>query len=158
MSDADLYKETTQLRVDRGIFGIQEVRSDDQLLTPAWLELPMDDTPVRITRGAVRFVSLVGTHRPSVTVEIRRNQSQPAEPGFELIGHGRYQTYSGEARIWTMDGPDLNFSLTPDAEYELNVWRKGGDTARERYDELSGVVHPLIGLEEYLIQFSGGRK
>ncbi|MFE3578986.1 hypothetical protein [Streptomyces vinaceus] len=154
MPDAALFKETAVIRVDRGFFGIQEERSDDQLSTPAWLELSMDDTPVRIARGAVRFVSLVGTHRPKVTVEIRENATQPLDPDFKLIGSGRYQSYSGAAQVWTMDGQYLPFSLTPNAEYDLQVWRKGGDTAQQRFDDLVGVVYPIDGLEEYLIQFS----
>ncbi|MFD9339571.1 hypothetical protein ACFWBF_35105 [Streptomyces sp. NPDC060028] len=154
MSDDALHKETFQLPIDRSIFGIQEDRSDDELSSPAWLELEMDEVPVRVARGAVRIMSLVGTHRPLVTVEVRKNHREPPLSEFERIGHGHYLTYSGSANFFTIDGPHASFSLTPNGEYELNVWRKGGgETARERHDELMGRVYPIEGLEEYLIQF-----
>ncbi|MGW9370383.1 hypothetical protein ACWGVR_10250 [Streptomyces xanthophaeus] len=153
MPDDALHKETFQLSIDRSIFGIQEDRSDDELSSPAWLELEMDEVPVRVTRGAIRIMSLVGTHRPLVTVEVRKSHPVPPPSEFERIGHGRYLTYSGSANFFTIDGPHASFSLAPNGEYELNVWRKGGETARERHDELLGRVYPIEGLEEYLIQF-----
>ncbi|MGW7452795.1 hypothetical protein [Streptomyces sp. NPDC054787] len=154
MPDDALHKETFQLLIDRSIFGIQEERFDDDVSSPAWLELEMDEVPVRIARGTVRIMSLVGTHRPLVTVEVRKSQPAPPPSEFERIGHGRYLTYSGNACFFTIDGPHASFSLARNGEYELNVWRKGGEIARERHDELLGRVYPIEGLEEYLIQFT----
>ncbi|MFJ3926469.1 hypothetical protein [Streptomyces sp. NPDC090022] len=154
MSDDALYAATFHLPVDRCIFGIQESRSGEEYSAPAWLELEIDEVPVRMSRGAVRFMSLIGTHSPLITVEIRKNLSKVPSRDFDLIGSGRYLTFSGDATFLTIDGPHASFSLRPYSEYELNVWRKGGDTARERHEELMGTVYPIEGLEEYLIQFT----
>lgn len=154
MSDTTLHRETAPIHADRGVFGIQEDRSAYQNAGPSWLEMQMDNVPVRIGHGAVRFRCLVGTHRPTVTIEVSKGKTNPPSEGFELIGSGPYQSLSGEAHFWSFDGgPYLPFTLRPDSVYDLHVWRKGGDTAQARYEELVGVVYPIVGLEEYLVQF-----
>lgn len=102
------------------------------------------------------MVSLAGgTHCPTVTIEVRRGRPVNPGPEFELIGNGRYQSCTGVARVWSFDGgPYLPFSLKPDTLYEICVWRRGGESARARYDALMGEVYPIRGLEEYSITFS----
>ncbi|MGW6862450.1 hypothetical protein [Streptomyces xanthophaeus] len=152
MSDDSPRRETFQLSIDRSIFGIQENRSEDEFSSPSWLDLEVDDVPVRVARGAARFRSLVGTHRALVTIEVGRTHSPPPS-GFELIGRERYTTYSGQARLCNINAPYDSFQLARNSEYEFYAWRRGGDTAVARHDEMLGVVYPIEGLEEYLLHF-----
>ncbi|MEW2417211.1 hypothetical protein AB0953_26270 [Streptomyces sp. NPDC046866] len=152
LDDDALYRGVFKLAIDRSFFGIQEDRLDSELSSPAWLELEIDEVPVRVARGAVRIVSLVGTHRPLVAIEIRKKRPETPS-GFKQIGRGCYLTYSGKATLYTLDGPHGSFSLAPNSEYEFIVWRKGQEAAPERHDDLLGRVYPIEGLEEYLIQF-----
>lgn len=156
MTDAVLHRETAEIYADRGAFGIQEERHPPQRGGPTWLELDWDSIPVRTAPGAVRLVSRAGgTHCPTVTIEVRSGQSANPGPEFELIGSGAYQSCTGVARVWSFDsGPYLPFSLKPDTLYDIRVWRKGGESARARYDTLMGKISPITGLEEYLIIFS----
>ncbi|MFD7026417.1 hypothetical protein ACFWAR_00005 [Streptomyces sp. NPDC059917] len=156
MSNDPVYRVTIQLPVDRSIFGINETapagKGFGSLLS--WTDLEMDSTPVRVSPGAIRFMSLVGTHEPLVTIEVGENPPVPPASAFELVGHDRYRSTSGDATLYTIDGPHISFILQPDTEYTLRVWRKGREGVQERYDELLGQIYPIVSLEEYVIQFS----
>ncbi|MCY0939604.1 hypothetical protein [Streptomyces sp. H34-S4] len=151
--DDPSYTQTLKMLVDRSIFGIEETQSSPELPYLRWAEMEMDSTPVRIGQGAIRFMSLAGTHYPLITIEVRSKPREPKGSGFELIGQGSYRSASGEASLFNIDGPELDFKLTPDSEYDLRVWRCGGDAASQRYATLLGKVYPIEGIEEYLIQF-----
>ncbi|WP_329313981.1 hypothetical protein OG723_19160 [Streptomyces sp. NBC_01278] len=156
MPDDVVYRETINLPIDRMIFGINETApvGGDLSSLRAWTDLDMDSVPVRVSPGAIRFVSLVGTHVALVTIEVWETAPESPASEFELVGRERYRSTSGDASLFTINGPYATFPLRRDTEYMLSVWRKGGDDAQERYDELAGRVYPKEGLEEYVIQFS----
>ncbi|MFD3557943.1 hypothetical protein [Streptomyces goshikiensis] len=156
MADDVLVRESIMVPIDRSIFGLDEERSAGEPDRPYWVDLPMDAEPVRVGQAVVRVMSKAESHDASVTIEVRRGPQQDAAPDFELLGQWPYFTASGELGLYNVDGPLFGFTLRPASEYVLRVWRKGGETAAERYAELMGTVFPIEGLEEYVIQFCEG--
>ncbi|UQW99158.1 hypothetical protein [Streptomyces sp. RerS4] len=146
-----LYSASVDMWIDRSIFGVNEASTKD-VQGEIWSLMENDGTPVRVGIGAVLFYSTVGTHRSTVRVEIRTASLCP-DRGFESIFHGAYRSLSGQAILSNIDGPTLRFTLETETDYILSVWRKGGETARARYDDMVGVVSTIQGLEEYVIQF-----
>ncbi|UQW99229.1 hypothetical protein [Streptomyces sp. RerS4] len=151
MTNDLLYSTSVNMWIDRSIFGINEAPSADEP-GDIWALMEVDDTPVRVGLGAILFRSTVGRHKSLVTVEVRTASTCP-DQGFESIYHDVYRSRSGKAVLSNIDGPKINFALQSETEYTLSVWRKGGDTAPARHDEMLGVVLPIEGLEEYVIQF-----
>ncbi|MFZ3548806.1 Haze protective factor 1 [Streptomyces sp. 4.24] len=153
MTDDVLARETIIVSIDRSIFGLDEDRGAEEQDRPYWVDLPMDSEPVRVGLGIVRVMSKVGSHEAPVTIEVRRGPHTGAAPDYELLGEWPYLTASGKVGLYNIDGPLFEFELEPARQYTLRVWRKGGETASQKYDELMGNVYPIEGLEEYIIQF-----
>ncbi|MGW6689191.1 hypothetical protein [Streptomyces sp. NPDC054961] len=153
MSNDAVFRESTTVAIDRSIFGVDEDRSPEELDRPYWVDLSMDSEPVRVGLSTLRVMSLVGTHDALVTVEILREFTAVEVPGFKLLGEWSYQSSTGKAYIFNIDGPVMPFPLEPNRVYTLRVWRRGGETAVQRYSELLGAVFPIEGLEEYVVQF-----
>ncbi|MFJ7170193.1 hypothetical protein ACIQUV_32410, partial [Streptomyces globosus] len=83
---------------------------------------------------------------------LRRPGLRPAA-NFEPLGNWAYHSSSGEAALYNLDGPVFEFPLDAGRDYDLHIWRKGGNSAPARHQEMMGDVVPMEGLEEYLIQF-----
>ncbi|MEU9014978.1 Haze protective factor 1 [Streptomyces sp. NPDC048479] len=139
--------------IDRSIFGLDEIRRPDEEERPFWTDLPMEGPPVEVGSGIARILSSAQSHDASVVVEVRSDLPVDVGAGYEQLGAWPYRTGSGHQMLCTMDGPSLRFRLREDSQYVIYVWRKGGDTAAARFDELGGEVYPIVGLEEYLFVF-----
>lgn len=59
-------------------------------------------------------------------------------PEFVPLGEWVYMSGSGQVMLCSLDGPELRLDLAADTAYVLRRWRKGGDSAAERFEELAG--------------------
>ncbi|MFF2189915.1 Haze protective factor 1 [Streptomyces sp. NPDC058155] len=152
--DIEGIKAVSKVPIDRSVFGLDEMRRPRDGERPMWVDLPMDGAPVIVGQSAVRFLSNAQSHDALVEVEVCADLPKATGDDFELLGEWPYTSASGDMLLCNLDGPELHFRLAEDSTYLLRVWRKGGDSSAERFDELLGDVFPIIGLEEYRIVFT----
>ncbi|MFE9660710.1 hypothetical protein [Streptomyces sp. NPDC005955] len=74
--------------------------------------------------------------------------------GYVLVGSWAFQSHLGQLVLDTISGGGwVDVRLEPGRLYTMHVWRRGGESAEERfYGELRGVTLKA-GLEDYLIEF-----
>ncbi|MFC0843543.1 Haze protective factor 1 [Streptomyces noboritoensis] len=140
--------------VERSVFGLDEMRRPGEPERPFWTELPMGGDPVVVGVSTGRMLSNAPSHEALVELKVR--DQPPPRPGPEFVPprEWAYTSGSGQVILCSLDGPELRIDLAADTAYVLRVWRKGGDSAAERFEELAGSVYPVTGLEEYRFLFT----
>ncbi|MWA15037.1 Haze protective factor 1 [Streptomyces sp. BA2] len=141
--------------IDRSIFGLDQSRRPGEDDDPYWTDLPLDSkAAVHVEKGAALIISNAQSHEAAVTLKVQDSTTGDAYPGFQLLGNWPFLSRSGDVSLLNIDGPELTFNLDPDSSYTLQVWRKGGETASTRFNELMGNEHPITGLENYRLVFT----
>lgn len=146
----DEVRETVTVHIERSLFGLSAEGSP-----VAWTDLPMGPTgAVHVDDGTALFISNAQEHHATLTLLISDRKTERGGEGFALIGSWAFNSHLGTMVLDTLSaGGAVDFRLEPHTVYTMHVWRKGGETAQERfYGELRGST-PRTGLEEYLIEF-----
>ncbi|MBL3670729.1 hypothetical protein JL475_33145 [Streptomyces sp. M2CJ-2] len=141
---------TTTVHIERSLFGLTAEGS-----TVVWTDLPMGPTgAVHVADGTALFISNAQEHDATLTLQVSDRTSAHVGEGFVLVGSWPFSSCLGELVLDTPNaGGSIDFRLEPYTAYTMRVWRKGGESAQERFHgELRGVT-PKTGLEDYLIEF-----
>ncbi|MCF2129463.1 hypothetical protein L1I79_23945 [Strepomyces sp. STD 3.1] len=140
----------TTVHIERSLFGLTAEGSP-----VLWTDLPMGPTgAVHVADGTALFISNAQEHDATLTLQVNSLTSESVGEGFVLVGSWPFSSCLGTLVLNTVNAAgSIEFRLAPDSVYTMHVWRKGGESAQERfYGDLGGVT-PKTGLEDYLIEF-----
>lgn len=98
----------------------------------------MGGDSVVVGAGTARILSNAPSHEVLVELEVRDDPPPQPGPEFVPLGEWVYMSGSGQVMLCSLDGPELRLDLAADTAYVLRRWRKGGDSAAERFEELAG--------------------
>jgi hypothetical protein len=146
----DEIRKTVTVHIERSLFALSVEGS-----SVAWTDLPMGPTgAVHVIDGTALFISNAQEHDATLTLVISDRRSEFVGEEFVLVGSWPFSSHLGTVVLDTVSGGgDVGFRLEPNAVYAMHAWRRGGETALERfYGELRGVT-PKMGLEDYLVEF-----
>jgi hypothetical protein len=156
MTESDVHRSSGKLSIDRSLFWVE---SDDPFgeLQDKRNTLDVNAGSYGVVGyGKAWFTSNAQSHNIMLTLELREDPPVDLSPGWEHLGSWHFRCQGGDISVGSIAGPDLSFALRLDDEtcYTLHAWRKGGDTARARFEEKMGVDFPIEGLEDYLLVFT----
>ncbi|MFD5555804.1 hypothetical protein ACFWIA_18435 [Streptomyces sp. NPDC127068] len=139
-----------QVHIERSLFGLTSEGSP-----VPWTDLPMGPTgAAHVVDGTALFISCAQEHVATLTLQVSRMKTVSLGDGYVLVGSWAFQSHLGQLVLDTVNaGGCMDFRLEPGQLYTMHVWRRGGESAEERfYGELRGVT-PKTGLEDYLVEF-----
>ncbi|WP_265568694.1 hypothetical protein [Streptomyces hygroscopicus] len=147
---------TGQVSIDRSQFWVQDCDPwPDAVKEPAdSLEVDVEH-PVAVGYGRAYFLSNAQDHECTISLELCPLPPMYLDDQWAELGSWHFRTRDGDIRVYTISGPDgPRLQLSEDSCYTLHAFRKGGETARARFDAARSTGVIPGDLEEYLIAFT----